>query len=36
MILTRLRGLALTVDEAERHGSFLVRGPTALPVRFDV
>ena len=36
MILTRLRGLALTVDEAERHGSFPVRGPTALPVRFDV
>ena len=23
-------------DEVERHGSFLVRGPTTLPVRFDV
>ncbi len=35
MILTRLRGLALT-DEVERHGSFLVRGPSTLRVRFDV
>lgn len=36
MILTRLRGLSLCVDEVEHHGSFLVRGPTTLPVRFDV
>ncbi len=36
MILTRLRGLALTVDEVERHGSFLVRGPSTLPVQFDL
>ncbi len=36
MILTRLRGLSLCVDEVERHGSFLVRGPSTLPVRFDV
>ncbi len=35
MILTRLRGLALAGDEVERHGSFLVRGPSRLPVRFD-
>ncbi len=35
MILTRLPGLALGVDEVERHGSFLVRGPATLPVRFD-
>ena len=35
MILTRLRGLALTSDEVERHGSFLVRGPGTLPLRFD-
>ncbi|MCZ6665836.1 MAG: cytochrome P450, partial [Gammaproteobacteria bacterium] len=36
MILTRLRGLALIDDGVERHGSFLVRGPTTLRVRFDV
>jgi cytochrome P450 len=36
MILTRLRGLSLGVDEVERHGSFLVRGPSTLPLRFDV
>jgi cytochrome P450 len=36
MILTRLHGLALDVDEVERHGSFLVRGPSTLPIRFDV
>ena len=36
MILTRLRGLSLCADEVERHGSFLVRGPTTLPVRFCV
>ncbi len=35
MILTRLRGLALAGDEVERHGSFLVRGPSRLPVRFQ-
>ncbi len=35
MILTRLRGLARTDDEVERHGSFLVRGPSTLRVRFD-
>ncbi len=36
MILTRLAGLELTVppDDVEPHGSFLVRGPSALPVRF--
>ncbi len=36
MILTRLRGLALSIDKVARHGSFLVRGPSTLPVRFDV
>ncbi len=36
MILTRLRGLSLSVDEVERHGSFLVRGPSSLPVKFEV
>lgn len=36
MILTRLRGLSLSVDDVEHHGSFLVRGPTSLPVHFDV
>ena len=36
MILTRLRGLALTVPDVERHGSFLVRGPSTLPVSFSV
>jgi cytochrome P450 len=36
MILTRLRGLSLCADDVERHGSFLVRGPTTLPVRFCV
>lgn len=37
MILTRLGGLELTVspDTVERHGSFLIRGPGSLPVRFD-
>lgn len=35
MILTRLRGLSLRIDEVERHGSFLVRGPATLPVLFD-
>ena len=35
MILTRLPGLKLETD-AERHGSFLVRGPSTLPIRFDV
>ena len=35
MILTRLRGLSLDASEVERHGSFLVRGPSALPVRFE-
>ncbi|MCS5638054.1 MAG: cytochrome P450, partial [Myxococcota bacterium] len=35
MILTRLRGLRLETD-VERHGSFLVRGPSTLPIRFDV
>jgi cytochrome P450 len=36
MILTRLSGLELTVppEEIERHGSFLIRGPGSLPVRF--
>lgn len=35
MILSRLPGLELTVlpEEVERHGSFLVRGPSSLPVR---
>ena len=36
MILTRLRGLALCDDDVERHGSFLVRGPSTLQVRFEV
>jgi cytochrome P450 len=36
MILTRLRGIELAIDEVPRHGSFLVRGPSTLPVRFDV
>jgi cytochrome P450 len=36
MILTRLQGLSLSVGEVERHGSFLVRGPSSLPVRFEV
>jgi len=37
MILTRLPGLNVPgADAVERHGSFLVRGPSALPVRFDV
>ena len=36
MILTRLRGLSGTDEEVERHGSFLVRGPSTLRVRFDV
>jgi cytochrome P450 len=37
MILTRLPKLALEgdPDEVERHGSFLIRGPSTLPVRFD-
>ena len=35
MILTRLRGMRLMADEVQRHGSFLVRGPTSLPVRFE-
>ncbi len=34
-ILARLPGLALDTDRLEPHGSFLVRGPAALPVRFD-
>ncbi|MEE2674797.1 MAG: cytochrome P450 [Myxococcota bacterium] len=36
MILTRLAGLELTVppEDIEPHGSFLVRGPSSLPVRF--
>jgi len=36
MILTRLPNLRLAVhpDEIEPHGSFLVRGPASLPVRF--
>ncbi len=36
MILTRLPKLELAVspDDIERHGSFLIRGPGALPVRF--
>jgi cytochrome P450 len=34
MILTRLRGLKLETN-IERHGSFLVRGPSTLPIRFD-
>jgi len=36
MILTRLRGIELAIDEVPRHGSFLVRGPSALPVKFEV
>ncbi len=36
VILTRMRGLARTDDEVERHGSFLVRGPSTLQIRFDV
>jgi cytochrome P450 len=39
MILGRLEGLelagGLTPREIERHGSFLVRGPTSLPIRFS-
>jgi cytochrome P450 len=36
MILGRLPGLALASAEAvPRHGSFLVRGPSALPVRWS-
>jgi cytochrome P450 len=37
MILTRLPELELTVepDQVERHGSFLIRGPSTLPVRFS-
>ena len=35
MILTRLRGMRLMDDEVQRHGSFLVRGPTSLPIRFE-
>jgi cytochrome P450 len=34
-IVCRLRGLRGTVDRVERHGSFLVRGPSALPLLFD-
>lgn len=34
MILTRLPGLAPRGGAVPRHGSFLVRGPSALPVRF--
>ena len=36
MILTRLQDIELDTEEVERHGSFLVRGPSALPVRFKV
>ena len=36
MILTRLQGLSLSTGEVERHGSFLVRGPSSLPVNFEV
>ena len=36
MILTRLPGLEILSQGVERHGSFLVRGPTALPLRFEV
>ncbi|MCZ6783253.1 MAG: cytochrome P450 [Proteobacteria bacterium] len=36
MIVTRLRGMQLTVDDVERHGSVLVRGPSSLPIRFEV
>jgi cytochrome P450 len=35
MILERLPGIRLDAEDVERHGSILVRGPTALPVRFD-
>ena len=34
-ILGRLRGLRGTPESVERHGSFLVRGPGALPLHFD-
>ena len=36
MILTRLAGLRLAVppEDVEPHGSFLVRGPSSLPVHF--
>jgi cytochrome P450 len=34
-ILCRLPGLRGTLDRVERHGSFLVRGPGALPLLFD-
>lgn len=36
MILSRLHGMRLETREVERHGSFLVRGPSALKVAFDV
>ena len=35
MILTRLGRIRLDAESVERHGSFLVRGPVTLPVRFD-
>ena len=35
MILTRLSAIELTVETVERHGSFLVRGPSSLPIRFQ-
>ena len=34
-VIERLPGLRLESDEVETHGSFLVRGPRALPLKFD-
>jgi cytochrome P450 len=34
-VLERLPNLELATDHVERHGSFLVRGPHALPLRFS-
>ncbi len=33
-VIERMPNLALATDKVERHGSFLVRGPSSLPLRF--
>jgi cytochrome P450 len=35
-VIERLPNPRLAVPEVEHHGSFLTRGPTQLPIDFDV